>query len=69
MKNQAPGSIDLDAYFQRIGYQGDRTPILKTLQATHPKPSFNSTRRYTSSNLLQLEHLTIPLKNLELQLV
>ncbi|MEO7862663.1 MAG: arylamine N-acetyltransferase [Nitrospirales bacterium] len=26
-------SIDLDAYFQRIGYEGERTPTLETLQA------------------------------------
>jgi N-hydroxyarylamine O-acetyltransferase len=28
-------SIDLDAYFQRIGYTGERTPTLATLQAIH----------------------------------
>ena len=28
-------AIDLDAYFRRIGYQGDRTPTLKVLQAVH----------------------------------
>lgn len=27
--------INLDAYFQRIGYSGDRTPTLQTLQAIH----------------------------------
>ncbi|MCU0570608.1 MAG: arylamine N-acetyltransferase [Oculatellaceae cyanobacterium Prado106] len=27
--------IDLDAYFKRISYQGDRTPTLSTLQAIH----------------------------------
>ncbi|QIR41442.1 arylamine N-acetyltransferase [Tolypothrix sp. PCC 7910] len=27
--------INLDAYFQRIGYNGDRTPTLETLQAIH----------------------------------
>ena len=26
-------SIDLDAYFQRIGYEGERTPTLETLRA------------------------------------
>ncbi len=35
MKNQTPDAIDLDAYFQRIGYEGDRSPTLKTLQAIH----------------------------------
>jgi N-hydroxyarylamine O-acetyltransferase len=28
-------SIDLDAYFQRIDYDGERTPTLATLQAIH----------------------------------
>lgn len=28
-----PTAINLDAYFQRINYEGDRTPTLKTLQA------------------------------------
>jgi N-hydroxyarylamine O-acetyltransferase len=27
--------LDLDAYFQRIGYTGERTPTLTTLQAIH----------------------------------
>jgi N-hydroxyarylamine O-acetyltransferase len=29
--------IDLDAYFQRIGYDGERTPTLATLQAIHAR--------------------------------
>jgi N-hydroxyarylamine O-acetyltransferase len=28
-------NIDLDAYFQRIGYDGERTPTLATLRAIH----------------------------------
>lgn len=28
-------SINLDAYFQRIGYRGERTPTLQTLEAIH----------------------------------
>lgn len=32
---QTPVAIDLDAYFQRIHYAGDRTPTLPTLQAIH----------------------------------
>ena len=28
-------SINLDAYFQRIGYQGERTPTLPTLETIH----------------------------------
>ena len=30
-------SIDLDAYFQRIGYDGERTPTLDTLRAIHAR--------------------------------
>lgn len=30
-----PDTIDLDAYFQRIGYSGERSPTLKTLEAIH----------------------------------
>ena len=28
-------SVDLDAYFERIGYEGPRTPTLETLRALH----------------------------------
>ena len=35
MQKQTTDAIDLDAYFQRIGYIGDRTPTLKTLQSIH----------------------------------
>ncbi|HEY9675182.1 MAG TPA: arylamine N-acetyltransferase [Waterburya sp.] len=35
MQKQATDAIDLDAYFQRIGYSGDRTPTLRTLQSIH----------------------------------
>jgi N-hydroxyarylamine O-acetyltransferase len=35
LTHQKANPIDLDAYFQRIGYQGDRSPTLKTLQAIH----------------------------------
>jgi N-hydroxyarylamine O-acetyltransferase len=35
MKEQPLDAINLDAYFYRIGYSGERTPTLKTLQAIH----------------------------------
>lgn len=35
MNNSAPDLVNLDAYFQRIGYEGDRAPTLETLQAIH----------------------------------
>lgn len=35
MENQNLEAIDLDAYFQRIGYTGDRTPKLDTLKTIH----------------------------------
>jgi N-hydroxyarylamine O-acetyltransferase len=30
-----PDTIDIDAYFQRIGYSGSRTPTLETLRGIH----------------------------------
>lgn len=33
----ADASIDLDAYFRRIGYDGERTPTLATLRAIHAR--------------------------------
>lgn len=35
LTNTLTDSINLDAYFQRIGYQGERTPTLQTLEAIH----------------------------------
>jgi len=35
MQKQTSDVIDLDAYFQRIGYSGKRSPTLETLQAIH----------------------------------
>jgi len=35
MKTPTPTALDLDAYFQRIGYHGDRCATLETLQAIH----------------------------------
>lgn len=35
MSQPTPDKIDLDAYFQRIGYCGDRSPTLTTLRAIH----------------------------------
>jgi N-hydroxyarylamine O-acetyltransferase len=35
MQNQTSDAIDLNAYFQRIGYSGECTPTLKTLQSIH----------------------------------
>ncbi|MBW4660168.1 MAG: arylamine N-acetyltransferase [Drouetiella hepatica Uher 2000/2452] len=35
MKPQTSDAIDLDSYFQRIGYGGDRRPTLDTLRAIH----------------------------------
>lgn len=35
MQTEPSEAIDLNAYFQRIGYDGDRAPTLKTLQAIH----------------------------------
>lgn len=35
MNQPTPDLLDLDAYFQRIGYQGDCLPTLATLKAIH----------------------------------
>ena len=35
MQNISTDTIDLDAYFQRIGYSGERTASLSTLEAIH----------------------------------
>jgi N-hydroxyarylamine O-acetyltransferase len=35
----AESSIDLDAYFERIGYHGERPPTLATLRAIHAQPA------------------------------
>jgi N-hydroxyarylamine O-acetyltransferase len=35
MQNQTSDAIDLDAYFQRIGYSGECSPTLEALQAIH----------------------------------
>ncbi|MDJ0708045.1 MAG: arylamine N-acetyltransferase [Leptolyngbyaceae cyanobacterium MO_188.B28] len=35
MQDPSTDSINLDAYFQRIGYRGERTPTLQTLEAIH----------------------------------
>jgi N-hydroxyarylamine O-acetyltransferase len=34
-QGQPEDQLDLDAYFERIGYDGERTPTLATLQAIH----------------------------------
>ena len=35
MQDISTDPIDLDAYFQRIGYSGERTASLSTLEAIH----------------------------------
>lgn len=35
MQNQTSDAIDLNAYFQRIGYRGECSPTLEALQAIH----------------------------------
>ena len=35
MQNQTSDAIDLNAYFQRIGYSGECSPTLEALQAIH----------------------------------
>lgn len=63
MKNQTTDAIDLDAYFQRIGYSGDRSPTLKTLQAIHQ----HYTRVIAFENLNSFLKQPVPLDTTFLQ--
>jgi N-hydroxyarylamine O-acetyltransferase len=52
-------AIDLDAYFQRIGYLGDRTPTLKTLQGIHQQHAQTIAFENLNSFLKQPVHLDL----------
>jgi N-hydroxyarylamine O-acetyltransferase len=55
--------IDLDAYFQRIGYKGARTPTLETLRAIHVR----HTETIAFENLNPLLGWPVPLDPASLQ--
>lgn len=51
--------IDLDAYFQRIGYQGERLPTLQVLQAIHRQHAQSIAFENLNSFLKQPVHLDL----------
>jgi N-hydroxyarylamine O-acetyltransferase len=58
-----PSAIDLDSYFQRIGYAGERTPTLETLCALH----LRHTQAIAFENLNPLMRWPVRLEPLSLQ--
>jgi N-hydroxyarylamine O-acetyltransferase len=59
--------LDLDAYFQRIGYRGDRSPTLKTLQAIHL--GHVKAIAFENLNPLLKQPVTLDLKSLQQKLI
>lgn len=51
--------IDLDAYFQRIGYQGERLPTLQVLQVIHYQHAQTIAFENLNSFLKQPVHLDL----------
>ncbi len=51
--------IDLDAYFQRIGYQGERLPTQQVLQAIHRQHAQTIAFENLNSFLKQPVHLDL----------
>jgi N-hydroxyarylamine O-acetyltransferase len=51
--------IDLDTYFQRIGYQGERLPTLQVLQAIHCQHAQTIAFENLNSFLKQTVHLDL----------
>lgn len=67
MKQQSSDAINLDAYFQRIGYSGDRLPNLATLQAIqlgHAKSI-----AFENLNSLLKQPVSLNLQSLEQKLI
>ncbi|BDM83674.1 arylamine N-acetyltransferase family protein [Acaryochloris marina] len=60
-------SIDLEAYFQRIGYRGERTPTLQTLETIH----YSHTQAIAFENLNPLfgQPVLLDLNSLQKKLV
>jgi len=59
--------IDLDAYFQRIGYSGDCSPRLTTLQAIHQRHSHMSA--FENLNSLLKQPVKLDLASLQQKLI
>ncbi|MBE9206594.1 arylamine N-acetyltransferase [Nostoc sp. LEGE 06077] len=64
---QLSNTINLDGYFQRIGYKGDRSATLKTLQAIH----LHHTKSIAFENLNSLlkQPVSLNLQSLEKKLI
>jgi N-hydroxyarylamine O-acetyltransferase len=59
--------INLDAYFQRIGYTGDRSPTLATLQAIHQRHA--QTIAFENLNPLSKQPVLLDLAALQQKLI
>ena len=59
--------IDLDAYFQRIGYSGDCSPRLTTLQEIHQRHS--QTIAFENLNSLLKQPVKLDLASLQQKLI
>lgn len=60
MNQPTLNSLDLDAYFRRIGYQGDRSPTLSTLQGIHQGHAQSIAFENLTPLLKQPVHLDLP---------
>jgi N-hydroxyarylamine O-acetyltransferase len=67
MEIQETNQIILDDYFQRIGYQGDRTPTLQTLTAIHYRHT--QTIAFENLNPLLGQPVLLDLNSLQSKLV
>ena len=67
MQKQITNAIDLDAYFQRIGYSGERTPTLKTLQSIHQHHA--ETIAFENLNSFLKQSVSLGLKSLQQKLI
>ena len=67
MQKPITDAIDLDAYFQRIGYSGDRTPTLKTLQSIHQHHA--KTIAFENLNPFLKQPVPLDLKSLQQKLI
>jgi N-hydroxyarylamine O-acetyltransferase len=67
MTNQHLDVIDLDAYFLRIGYKGDRAPTLQVLKALHH--CHTQTIAFENLNPLLMQPVTLDLPSLQQKLI
>jgi N-hydroxyarylamine O-acetyltransferase len=67
MQLQKNAQINLDAYFQRIGYTGDRSPTLATLKAIHQRHA--QTIAFENLNPLSKQPVLLDLASLQQKLI